>query len=309
MMDQKQHAIKPQSHPRLGVLLADRENSFWTDFKHCFERVAREKKIALECFWPFPNGDPQAQIDKLEELLKSDFDGLIINPLNNSNLVPGICRAAQQKTYILDVGAKTDPDLVTQADPYYVPVRTVDFNHQGRIGATYIAQKLSQVKHVQVAIMEGRASSRQSLGRTRGALAVFSDTPNLEVVFQAPADFNRHSARQQVLAAMTRGLSIDAFFCANDLMALGVADALAQRTGARRPLIVGVDLIAEAQQAIETGRIDASVAFSRVDVARHVLTTAERLLQNKKPSKDFGVESVLITRENLNTWWSATDSI
>ena len=89
--------------------------------------------------------------------------------------------------------------------------------------------------------------------------------------------------------------TIDAWFCANDLMALGVSDAYTAAQSGQRPVIVGVDLIEEARNAIASGCMDASVAFSRTEVARHVLAAAADVINDRKPSTAYGVKSVLVT--------------
>ena len=290
------------ARPRVGILLADRENSFWTDFKRCFEAEARHMALEANCFWSEPNKDRIGQLDKLEELVNDGFEVLIINPLDGSNLAPGIHLAAERRVPILDVGAKTDPDLVAAAAPYYVPVHTVNFEEQGRLAAAYISERFSNTELCRVAVIEGRTSSRQSIGRTEGALAVFAESGHCRVVLRTQADFDRAKAYQTALATMDGSYTIDAWFCANDLMALGVSDAYTAAQSGQRPVIVGVDLIEEARNAIASGCMDASVAFSRTEVARHVLAAAADVINDRKPSTAYGVKSVLVTQDNLGSW-------
>ena len=306
-MTPKNTSSEASARPRVGVLLADRENAFWTDFKRCFEIEARRMALDIKCFWSEPNKDRVGQLDTLLELITSGFEALIINPLDNANLAPGIRQAAERRLPILDVGAKTDPALVSDAAPYYVPVNTVDFEEQGRLAAGYIMKRFTGAESYHVAVLEGRASSRQSIGRTEGALAVFTQSGICRVVLRTQADFDRVKACQTALATMDASNAIDAWCCANDLMALGVSDAYAtaqsgRRPVRRRPVIVGVDLIDEARNAIASGRMDASVAFSRTEVARHVLAAAVDIINHRKSSTAYGVKSVLVTRENLDAW-------
>jgi sugar/nucleoside kinase (ribokinase family)/ABC-type sugar transport system substrate-binding protein len=286
---------------RIGILLGNRSNSFWTGMKRQYELFASEIAVEVEHFWAFPEGDGDAQLKEFIKMQNLGYDVLIINPIFKRNLVSGIIRAASRGIPLLDVGAKTDQGSVKDAKPFYTPVRTVNFHQQGEIGATYIAQRLRALGGGKVIIIEGRGESAQSIGRSQGAADVFAKEPLIQCLGREPADFDREKARMIALNVMNREAGIMAFFCVNDLMALGVADATRVLDKKSQTIIVGVDLIDEARDAIRSGLMDASVAFSPAAVARVVLRDALRVLKGEKIPEEFSVPSVLINRENLDS--------
>jgi ABC-type sugar transport system substrate-binding protein len=83
-------------------------------------------------------------------------------------------------------------------------------------------------------------------------------------------------------------------------MALGVADAVNILKKHGQTIIVGVDLIKEAREAIRKGLMDASVAFSPASVARVVLGDALKVLRGEEIPDEFSVSSSLINRENID---------
>ena len=123
---------------------------------------------------------------------------------------------------------------------------------------------------------KGGRTPLSSIGRSNGALEIFEAHPKIRILTRPHADYDREKAAAVVKGLLEKGHTIDAFFCVNDLMALGVADVIAmkQREISRKPMIVGVDLIDEAREAIRKGLIDASVAFSRSEVAAFALNMA-----------------------------------
>lgn len=291
--------MKRKDRRQIGILMADRSNPFWIDMKRHYERLAERKGYEIECFWPVPTHDPSAQSDMLLKMIESGFDAVIVNPLNNNNLVSGVHQAALKKIPIVDVGAKTDQRLFERIPTSYIPLQTVDFLLQGRLGADYIINRFGSGKKRKVAILEGRAGSAQSIGRADGAAKAFKSDPNIELLIREQADFDRRKA-----GIVTKGIyqthgKMDAFFCVNDLMALGVSDAVSDFKNIKRPIIVGVDMIDDAKDAIKQGLIAASVAFSRGEVAALALKTTMDCIDGLKSPSAPSVLSHLVTIENI----------
>ena len=299
--NERDHGNQLNKIYRIGILLGDQSNPFWTEMHSQYERFAIEFGVEVEHFWASPEKSFDAQLTTLMDMQSSGYDVIVVNPISNRNLVPGIFNAASRGVYILDVGAKTDQESVKDAKPYYTPVKTVNFYQQGVLGATYIAQRLQSLDGGKVVIIEGRKESAQSIGRSQGAADVFVKEPLIQCVNREPADFDREKAKIVALKVMNCERGIKGFFCANDLMALGVADATKVLDKKSETIIVGVDLIDEAREAIRSGSMDASVAFSPAIVARVVLRDALRVLKGERIPDQFSVPSVLINRENLDS--------
>lgn len=295
--------------PHIGVLMGEKSNPFWSELKHHLEMPARNMGFEIQFFWPSPDGGiVRKQIEMFHHLLTLGFDLMIINPLSRDNLVSGIREAALQKIPVLDVGAKTDPEAVLKAKPYYFPIRTVDFYRQGVMGAKYIVKKIKSRETKKVVILEGRKEATQSIGRSRGAADAFGKEKCVQLVKREPADFERLKAKKIATQIIAEDLGVDAFFCANDLMALGVADAFQNLERKNKILIVGVDLIQESQEAIRAGLMDASVAFSTASVAKAVLKSALNVIRGEAVTDKYQVRSFLVNRENLDSWDDRTSA-
>lgn len=290
---------------KIAVLVGEKSNPFWTEMERYYKALGPEKGFEIECFWPFEKMDEEAQLKRLEEMIKLDFDVLVINPLSDQNLVPGIIQATRNGIPVIDVGEKTNQEKVKEAKPLYVPLKTVDFYQQGVLGAQYIIKKLQRVGQSDVAIVEGRKKAIQSVKRSQGAADTFQKNPFISVVKRDSAQFERDIAKVLAEIWLQEVPSIKAYFCANDLMALGVAEVVRPLRRSEEVIIVGVDFIQESKEAIQKGILNASVAFSTESVARVVLESAEKILRGEKLSVDFQVESRVIDQENVDekTFW------
>lgn len=270
--------------------------------KKSYDDLALEVNISLQHFFPEQEGDEEAQLWVLRNMARYDFDAIIVNPMSNSNLVEGILECARKGILVLDVGAKTEMGLLKEADPYYVPVVTVNFYEQGTIAANYIVERLKKLKKINVVIFEGRKGSIQSLERSRGALDTFNRSGRIGTILRIEARFMRNVAEKATAQIFDSGFKANAFFCANDEMALGASKEVARRGLKDMVVIVGVDLTEEASSAIMAGLIDASVAFSKRDVAKLVLNHALAVMQDNVVGPNHKVASILITKENIKNF-------
>jgi ribose transport system substrate-binding protein len=101
----------------------------------------------------------------------------------------------------------------------------------------------------------GDAGSTARLAGFRGAAASL----RLRIVSTLSADFDFDKAQAAAARALRNGQAVDGFFAANDVMALGIAQAVgnARRSGVK---VIGVDGIADALQAIKAGTMTATVS-------------------------------------------------
>lgn len=286
---------------KIGILMGDRLNPFWAEMKAQYDRIATKLGVSVHHFWPSSEDVGRSQLMIFMEMQSLGFDVIILNPINRHNLVSGIIHAASRGFYVLDVGAKTDQESVRDAKPYYTPVKTVNFYRQGVLGATYIVQRLRALGGGKVVIIEGRQDSVQSIGRSQGAADIFLKESSVHSIKQVPADFDREKAKEVALKILQQDIGVKAFFCTNDLMALGVSSAVTALNRQGQTIIVGVDLIKEAREAIRIGLMDASVAFSPASVARVVLESALKVFNGDEISDEFSVPSILITRDNIDS--------
>ncbi len=288
---------------RIAVLLGDLSNPFWDEMEKAYRTAAKDTAMTVEFFRAHPEKDREAQAGALLDILALPFDAIVVNPIGSRNLAPGIIRAAAAGIPVLDVGAKTDEDSVKGAGALYHAVKTVDFFRQGVMGGTYIRRRLKGAAGGKVAIIEGRPDSAQSMGRTSGALhALLLAGPSIRLAFRDHADFDRSKAAALSRVMLDEEPDLKAFFCANDVMALGVVDTIRARRAPSDICVVGVDLTPEGRMAIRQGLMAASVAFSPASVADVVLDAALRIRAGENLKEGFTVTSTLVTRENIDSY-------
>lgn len=254
---------------RIGVVLCDRANAFWTDMERAYGEMASEEGVCVECVFP-ENDGKAAQRAALREMIGRGCDALVVNPLDERNLAPAILEAAQAGIPVFDVGPKCAPDAAERAGENYVPVRIADFAGQGRAAASAVVRRIGE-RSGTVILVAGRNDSVHSRGRVAGMMAVFASLPSVRCVTSS-AGFERGHAREIAVRVLAEIPDTVAFCCANDEMALGVSEVLVSEGRKDDIVIAGIDGIPEAVEAIGRRAMDATVSLPARIVARRVLS-------------------------------------
>ncbi|MBI5719524.1 MAG: sugar ABC transporter substrate-binding protein [Burkholderiales bacterium] len=114
------------------------------------------------------------------------------------------------------------------------------------------------------AIVEGPPESVTSLERVAAFEAAARRHPGMHLVARCSGAYQREPARLAFAALLREHARIDAVLAANDIMAIGVLDAL--EAARRQAVVVGVNAIPQAVQAIGAGRMLATADFNAMQM-------------------------------------------
>jgi ribose transport system substrate-binding protein len=166
--------------------------------------------------------------------------------------------------------------------------------------ARYLVAKLSG--RGEIVLVEGTPASATSRERLEGFHAVLADYPDIKVVMSLRGEYQRDVARDAFLGAAKQLQGIDAALCANDVMALGVLDALAATGNPIRPLVVGVNAIPEAIAAIAAGRMLATANFDAMTMSSIATEAAVRHLRGEHVPREIIIPVRIVDAANCSAW-------
>ncbi len=166
--------------------------------------------------------------------------------------------------------------------------------------ARYLFAKLSG--RGEIVIVEGTPASATSRERLEGFHAALADYPDIKVVMSLRGEYQRDAARDAFLGAAKQLQGIDAALCANDVMALGVLDALAAAGDPRRPLVVGVNAIPEAIAVIAAGRMLATANFDAMAMSSIATEAAVRHLRGEAVPREIVIPVKIVDAANCSAW-------
>jgi ribose transport system substrate-binding protein len=240
---------KFKSYAQTGKL-----SSFWAPAWEGARKAGQELGVRVELVVSSAQASSdrdlvEPQIRLVEDLIaRHDIDGLIIAPFDSNRLAPVV--EAAVASGIPTIAMDTPVNSV-------LPLTYVGFDNfaAARAVAEWVVNKLGG--NGSALILAGPREEQNARDRLNGFLAGLRQG-NVNVLNVKSADWDIEPARAQTAAWLKEYSRVDVILAANDLMAIGAAQAVA--AAHRRGIIItGFDATKEGMSALRDGRIAATV--------------------------------------------------
>ena len=275
----------------IAVLTKNRTNPAYVGARAGADRVAAAHRGRVRHYVPDVPDDVAQQIGLIAAAVRDRPDAIILIPTHPTAVLPAIrqIHAAGIPLFTL-VSRAVDDGVVCH-------VGSDDAQLADAI-STYLFDRLDGGGDV--LFVGGHPNSTTSPDRERGFRAAVDRHPGIRVAGIRRGDYQWEPARLAVLAALDAGGSLDGVVAANDLMALGILAALAERD--RRLPVVGVNAIPEGVRAIKDGRLLATAAFDAMSMACLATEAAIRHLRGELVPKEIMLPVDIVDRGNCGRW-------
>jgi LacI family transcriptional regulator len=265
----------------IGVVLPDLFGEFFSEIIRGIDRVAHGH--GLQLFLSNMHGSPR-EASQAVAAMRGRVDGLIVMAPDGKPVVGAKVRVPGPPLVVL-----------SSAGPIK-GVSTVGIDNVG--GARAMTDHLVSSGYRRIAFVSGpRANpdSQQRLAGFRDALARLTGERSPVVI---PGDFTESSGAEAARLLISSGARFDAIFCANDMMAVGCMQTLADAG-----IVVGRDIGVAGFDDIPIAHYVApSLTTMNVGVAELGAAAAERLIAiingEEKPGKTTVLEVRLMRRES-----------
>jgi ABC-type sugar transport system substrate-binding protein len=199
--------------------------------------------------------DTAGQASALESLAADDADCYVVNPINQTNLLRALGHVPKSAP-IVNIDSLVGKEAAKAVGVDITTYIGTDNVAGGRLAADAMAARVG--RGAKVAVIEGIPGDASSGARSQG----FKEGAGgrLDVVETVAADFERGKARLAARELLRADRDITGLFAVNDLMALGVADAVDAAGRRDEVSVVGFDGIRQALAAVQRGALSATVA-------------------------------------------------
>ena len=276
---------------KLAVFTKNLSNPAYAAARLGAERAAAKFGAKVAHYVPTTPDDPAQQSALIHDALATRPDAIVFTPVHPTKVDAAIAAIRTAGVPIFGFVNRMAPGLAVS----YVGASDTRL-------ATDIARRLVAELggRGRVAIVEGPADSITSQERVAAFDAVLQAAPGIQVVARCVGGYQREPACRAFAAVLDAQSQIDAVIAANDIMAIGVLDAL-DATG-RTAAVVGVNAIPQAIEEIHAGRMLATSDFNAMWMCALATECAIRHLRGEVVPHEIELPVVIVDRANCSRW-------
>ncbi|PIO96764.1 Periplasmic binding protein/LacI transcriptional regulator [uncultured Pleomorphomonas sp.] len=276
---------------RIGVSYQNLQNEFIVNIAKAVEEKAKELDVTL--IESDGQGKAEVQISQVENFIAQHVDAIMLIPFDKEGCVPAVQKAVAAKIPLVVFNAQVAN--VELANTY---VGSDDIE-AGRIEMQYIADLLGGKGNI--AIIHGPNGHSAEVQRTEGNKEVLEKYPDIQVLFEQTANWDRAQALSLTENWLQTGRPLNAIVAQNDEMALGAYKAVEAAGKAKDIPVIGIDAIADALKSVKDGKMAATVFQDAHGQGATAVEMAVKILKGEDVPKVVNIPFKLITKENVDS--------
>lgn len=240
----------------LGFAQVGAESQWRIANSKSIQESAAEAGIALR--FADAQGDQANQINAVRAFIAQRVDVIALAPVVTTGWDAVLSEARRARIPVI----LTDRSVETRDDGLYMTLLGSDFTEEGRRAGRWLLRSAKPQGEVRVVELQGTAGAAPTIERKQGFGEVIRTAPRIKLVHSQTADFTRAKGKEVMASILkAKGRGIDVVYAHNDDMALGAIQALEEAglRPAKDVLVIGIDAVKEAFEAMAAGRMNVTV--------------------------------------------------
>jgi ribose transport system substrate-binding protein len=236
--------------------------------------------------------DTAKESDHFDNIIAGDYAAVLFNPTDADGSIANVRKAkeADIPTFCIDREINSNDVAATQI---------LSDNYTGcvELGQYFVKRMNKKGRYVELL---GILGDNNTWNRSKGFHSVVDNYPELKMVSQQTAEFDRTKAMEVFESILQANPEIDAVFCGNDAMAMGAYQALVAAGKADKVMVFGFDGAKDVIDSIQDGKIIATGMQFPKKMARMAAEQADEYIKGKRdfPQK-VPVAVELVTQKNI----------
>lgn len=282
---------KPQKADKKVAIVVSTLNNPW--FVFLAETAAKQAKaLGYETKIFDSQNNTATESDNFENAIAAGYGAILFNPTDANGSVVNVTKAktAGVAVFCMDREVNTLDGPVSQ-------ILSDSYSGCIDIGKYFVKQLNKKGKYVEIL---GMVADNNTWNRSKGFHSVVDAYPDLKMVAQQSADFDRNKGLEVMESILQAHPDINGVFCGNDAMAMGAYQALVAAGKANQVKVFGFDGAEDAIQGINDRKITATAMQFPKIMAQTAANYADEYFKGKRdfPRKiQVGVE--MVTAKNI----------
>ncbi|GAA4222068.1 ABC-type sugar transport system substrate-binding protein [Streptosporangium album] len=272
---------------KIGMSVSTLNNPYFVQLRKGAEDEAKKQGVALTV--TDAQNDASQQVNQVQNFASQSMKAIIINPVDSDAAGPAVKAAERSKIPVVAVDRVVNGATVAQTV-------ASDNVAGGKLAAQELAKQMGEKG--KVAVLQGVPGTSASRDRGQGFTEGIKAYPNIQVVAQQPADFDRTKGLDVMTNLLQSNPGVTGVFAENDEMALGAIKALGAKAG-KEIKIVGFDGTPDGLKAIQAGTLNASIAQQPQLLGQQAVQGALKAAKGEKVETTVAVPVKVVTTGNV----------
>jgi ABC-type sugar transport system substrate-binding protein len=279
------------SNKKIAIVVSTLNNPWFVFLAETAQKKAQQLGYQADIF--DSQNNTALESDHFENIIVAGFDAILFNSTDANGSVANVLKAKTAGIPVFCMDRE-----INSVDAATSQILSDSYAGAVSIG-TYFTQQLHK-KGTYVEIL-GIVGDNNTWARSKGFHSVVDQYPNLKMVAQQSADFDRNKALEVMESILQAHPTIDAIFCGNDGMAMGAYQALVSAGKEKNVKVFGFDGAEDVITSIGEKKVTATgMQFPKV-MAETAAIFADEYIKGKRdfPQK-IPVAVELVTEKNID---------
>ena len=273
----------------IGVSMLSMQNEFIVNVADEMEKKASEMGVKLIIV----DAERSAlkQMEQVESFIAQGVDAIILNPCEVEASSPAVARAIAANIPIINVNSETSTK----------PTAFIGSNdvESARIAMNFLVEKLGGKGNI--VMIHGFMGQAAQIQREAGAKEILKAHPEMKLMAEQTGEWDRAKSMDLMQNwIQSYGSEINAVFAHNDEMGMGAVKALETAGLKDKVIVVSIDAIQDALQAVKNGELDATVFQNAREQGAAAVSIAVKLANGEKADKETLIPFQLVVKENVD---------
>jgi len=284
---------KSKSKKKIAVVISTLNNPWFVVLGNTAKE--RAEQLGYQAIIFDSQNDTAKESDHFDNIIAGDYVAILFNPTDADGSIANVRKAkeADIPTFCIDREINSNDVAVTQI---------LSDNYTGcvELGQYFVKKMNKKGRYVELL---GILGDNNTWNRSKGFHSVVDNYPELKMVAQQTAEFDRTKAMEVLESILQANPEIDAVFCGNDAMAMGAYQALVAAGKADKVMVFGFDGAKDVIDSIHDDKIIATGMQFPKKMARMAAEQADEYIEGRKdfPQK-VPVAVELVTQENIDEY-------
>lgn len=254
---------------------------------------ARAEELGYEAVIFDSQNNSSKETEHFDNIIASGFKAILFNPTDANGSIVNVkaAKLAGIPVFCMDreINAR---DIAT------CQILSDGFSGCVQLGELFIQTVGKKGKYAELL---GLVGDNNTWNRSKGFHTVVDNYPEMVMVSQQSADFDRNKAMEVLESILQAHPDINAVFCGNDAMAMGAYQAALAAGKEKQIAVFGFDGESDVMNAIKEGKIVATGMQSPAIMARNAAELADRYLKGDTDfPKKMPIAVDVVTIDNVN---------